>query len=175
MRIPFTTRGYEGTISVRVEPNDPAVSGHDLVVPDLDAEAFRGFPVCTATLAFDGAGINAVFGWIQVITNGSDVSVDLLPNLDATDPFYAYGYLPAFFDAPANPDHADGVWQADTFLVEVPDVIRSRRVSPVAGFRWGYALRAGRPIVLDVAPLEVGEWAGHRDLLAARHPEWTFL
>ncbi|NUR98727.1 MAG: hypothetical protein HOV67_26165 [Kribbellaceae bacterium] len=173
MRIPFTTRGHDGTITVQVSPNDPAVSGHALVVPDLDANAFRGFPVCTASLSFGGEGINAIFGWIQVVENGRSVSVDLLPNLDATDPFYVYGYLPTFFDAPANPDHADGVWRADTFLAVVPDVIRSRVVEPVAGFSWGYELRGGRPRLLEVA--EVDGWAGRRDVLAGQHPAWTFV
>ncbi|HWD81400.1 MAG TPA: hypothetical protein VG497_21040 [Kribbella sp.] len=173
MRIPFTTRGHHGTITVEVAPNNSAVTGHALVVPDLDASAFRGFPVCTASVEFGGAGINAIFGWIQVVDNGGSVSVDLLPNLDATDPFYVYGYLPTFFDAPANPDHADGVWRAETFLVVVPDVIRSRVVSPVAGFGWGYELRGGRPALLDV--VEVDGWGGRRDFRASRHPKWVFL
>ena len=173
MRIPFTARGHDGTITVRVTPNDPAVSGHALVVPDLELDGFRGFPACTASVEFGGEGINAVFGWIQVISNGAEVSVDLLLNLDPTDPFYVYGYLPTFFDAPADPDHADGVWRADTFLVAVPDVIRSRTVEAVAGFSWGYELRGGRPALLGV--VEVGGWAGHRGVLTARHPKWTFL
>ncbi|MFF0270200.1 hypothetical protein [Kribbella sp. NPDC004536] len=119
-------------------------------------------------MEFGGEGINAVFGWIQVIENSGVVSVDLLPNLDATDPFYVYGYLPTFFDAPANPDHADGVWRAETFLVVVPDVIRSRVVELVAGFSWGYELRDGLPELVEVA--EVDGWAGRRDVLASRHP-----
>ncbi|HZX04973.1 hypothetical protein [Kribbella sp.] len=172
MRIPFTTRGHDGEISVRVEPNDPAVSGHYLVAPGLDP---AGFPVCTASLTFGGVGIDAILGWIQVVSSAGEVSVDLMPNLDGTDPFYTYGYLPTFFDAPANPDHSDGVWRADTFLVAVPDVIRSRRVVPVAGFTWGYELVGGRPVVLGVEELAVGEWAGHRELLGSRHPAWGFV
>jgi hypothetical protein len=174
MRIPFSVRGFRGAIAVTVEANDPARTGHDLVVPDLDVEAFRGFPVCTASLTYDGAGIHAIFGWIQVITTADGVSVDLLPNLDGTDPFSAYGYLPTFFDAPANPGHPDGVWRADTFLVVVPDVIRSRVVVPVAGFTWGYELVGSRPVVSPVGELTVGEWAGHRDVLTQQHPGWGF-
>jgi hypothetical protein len=173
--IPFETRGQRGLITVRVVPNeDPWASGHQLVVPDLNAEAFRGFPICTASLRYHGHGINAIMGWIQVVTSGSDVSVDLAPNLDATDPFYAYGYLPTFFDAPANPDHPDGTWRADTFLVVVPDVGRSRTVVPIAAFTWGYELRSGRPTLLDVAAVPAKEWAGHRAVLEADHPAWSF-
>ncbi|GAA1156294.1 hypothetical protein GCM10009630_62850 [Kribbella jejuensis] len=172
MRIPFTARGHNGTITVEVSPNDPAVSGHALVVPDLELDAFRGFPMCTASVSFAGQGINAIFGWIQVVDNGGSVSVDLLPNLDPTDPFYVYGYLPTFFDAPANPDHTDGVWRATTFLVMVPDVIRSRVVEPLAAFTWGYELHAGQPRFLKVVALD--GWAGHHDVLASTHPTWTF-
>jgi hypothetical protein len=174
MRIPFTARGHRGTIDVRIEPNDPPRFGHQLVVAKPDENAFRGFPVCTAALTYDGEGINAIFGWIQVITTAGEVTVDLLPNLDQTDPFYTYGYLPTFFDAPVNPDHPDGTWRADTFLVLVPDVIRSRVVVPVAGFSWGYELVASRPTVLPAAGLQADGWAGHRDVLAAAHPAWVF-
>ncbi|MFI5693531.1 hypothetical protein ACIA58_16915 [Kribbella sp. NPDC051586] len=173
--IPFEVRGQRGLISVRVVPNDdPWASGHQLVVPDLNAEAFRGFPVCTASLRYHGRGINSIMGWIQVVVRGADVTVDRAPNLDGTDPFYAYGYLPTFFDAPANPDHPDGTWRADTFLVVVPDVIRSRTVVPIAGFTWGYELRAGRPTLLDVAGRSVADWGGHREVLETGHPAWSF-
>jgi hypothetical protein len=143
-------------------------------VPEVDENVFRGFPVCTAALTYDGEGINAFFGWIHVITAVGEVTVDLLPNLDQTDPFYTYGYLPTFFDAPANPGHPDGTWRADTFLVLVPDVVRSRVVVPVAGFSWGYDLSASRPTVLPATELQTDDWAEHRDLLEASHPVWVF-
>jgi hypothetical protein len=175
--IPFDTRGHRGLISVRIVPNDdPWASGHQLVVPDLDAKAFRGFPMCTASLRYHGHGIAAIMGWIQVITREFDgnVSVDLAPNLDHTDPFYTYGYLPTFFDAPANPDHPDGTWRADTFLVVVPDVIHSRTVESIAGFTWGYRLESGRPTLLDVTPGSATGWSGHNAVLTKSHPTWTF-
>jgi hypothetical protein len=169
LSLPFETRGHRGLISVRVIPNDdPWASGHQLVVPDLDAEAFRGFPICTASLRYHGQGIEAIMGWIQVI-NG--VAVDLVPNLSGVDPFYSYGYLPTFFDAPV---HHDGRWQADTFLTVVPDVIHSQVVEPIAAFSWGYELQSGRPNLLDVTALAARDWAGHRALLEAGHPTWTF-
>ncbi|MFC9692255.1 hypothetical protein ACFTSF_27145 [Kribbella sp. NPDC056951] len=174
--VPFETRGHRGLISVRVIPNDdPWASGHQLVVPDLDAEAFRGFPICTAALRYHGQGVQAIMGWIQVVTNGGSATVDLVPNLSSVDPFSSYGYLPTFFDAPANPDHPDGTWRADTFLVVVPDVIRSRVVEPIAAFSWGYELYSGRPELLDVGALPAKGWAGHRELLEAGHPAWTFV
>ncbi|TCC50842.1 hypothetical protein E0H75_11795 [Kribbella capetownensis] len=177
LSIPFDVRGHRGLISVRIVPNDdPWASGHQLVVPDLNAEAFRGFPLCTASLRYHGYGIKAMMGWIQLVTRDfdGDISVDRAPNLNPADPFYTYGYLPTFFDAPANPNHPDGTWRADTFLVIVPDVIRSRTVAPVAAFTWGYRLEAGRPTLLDVTPLASARWSGHRSVLEAAHPTWTF-
>ncbi|MET7281701.1 hypothetical protein ABZS29_25930 [Kribbella sp. NPDC005582] len=175
LSLPFETRGHRGLISVRVIPNDdPWASGHQLVVPDLNAEAFRGFPICTAGLRYHGQGIEAIMGWIQVVSNGGTSTVDLVPNLSGVDPFSSYGYLPTFFNAPANPGHPDGQWRADTFLAVVPDVVRSRVVEPVAAFSWGYELYSGRPELLDVTPLAARDWAGHRSLLEAGHPTWTF-
>lgn len=177
LSIPFETRGNRGLISVRIVPNDdPWASGHQLLVPGLNAEAFRGFPICTASLRYHGQAIAGIMGWIQVATREFDgeMSVDRAPNLDQTDPFYTYGYLPTFFDAPANPDHPDGIWRADTFLVVVPDVNRSRIVEPIAGFSWGYRLQSGRPTLLDVTALSASGWAGHSAVLEKSHPAWTF-
>ena len=57
-----------------------ALEAQLLVVPDLDAEAYRGFPICTATLRYHGQGINAIMGWVQLITRefDGDVAVDAL-------------------------------------------------------------------------------------------------
>jgi hypothetical protein len=40
--------------------------------------------------------------------------------------FTGFGYLPTFFDAPANPDHPDGEWVAETFLVGSGEDVRNR-------------------------------------------------
>ena len=176
LSVPFEVRGQRGLINIRVLPNDdPWASGHQLVVPDLDAESFRGFPICTATLRYHGQGINAVMGWVQLVTHNSTVTVGTLPFLADAGPLYAYGHLPTFFDAPANPDHPDGEWRADTFLVIAPDVIHSRVLEPVAAFSWGYRLTAGFPDVLDPVRRDATDWSGHRDVLATRYPTWTFV
>jgi hypothetical protein len=103
----------------------------------------------------------------------NDVAVDALPFFAGT-PLYTYGHLPTFFDAPANPDHPDGTWRADTFLVIAPDVIRTQHLSPIAAFTWGYRLVAGYPDVLDPARIDADGWSGHRAALAAAYPTWTF-
>lgn len=178
LSVPFDVRGQRGLINVRVLPNDdPWASGHQLVVPDLDAEAYRGFPICTATLRYHGQGINAIMGWVQLITRefDGDVSVDALPMLAEAGPLYAYGHLPTFFDAPANPGHPDGEWRADTFLVIAPDVIHTRALEPVAAFSWGYRITGGYPDVLDPVRRDASDWSGHRTVLATSYPDWSFL
>lgn len=179
LTVPFETRGQRGLVNIRVlANNDPWASGHQLVVPDLDAESFRGFPICTATLRYHGQGLNAMMGWVQLITNTeaatgrSTVEVDVAPIL--TGPLYSYGHLPTFFDAPANPDHPDGVWRADTFLVIVPDVIRTRVLVPIAAFRWGYRLVGGHPDALDPERRET-DWAEFKTVLSTSYPDWTYL
>jgi hypothetical protein len=177
LSVPFETRGQRGLINVRVVANDdPWASGHQLIVPDLDAETFRGFPICTATLRYHGQGLNAVMGWIQVVARSfdGDTTVDVLPYFAGAAPFSSYGHLPTFFDAPANPDHPDGVWTATTFLTVVPDVIRSREVVPVAAFTWGYRLVGGHPSTLDPERRDHTDWSGHRAVLERDYPAWTF-
>lgn len=177
LSVPFEVRGQRGLINIRVLANDdPYASGHELVVPGLDAEAFRGFPICTATLRYHGQGLNAVMGWVQVVTRSFDrnVSVDTLPFLADAGPLYAYGFLPTFFDAPANPGQPDGVWRADTFLVVTSDVIHTRTLEPIAAFTWGYRITGGYADPVDPARRSA-DWTDHRAVLTKRYPDWTYL
>lgn len=176
LSVPFEVRGQRGLVNVRVVANDdPWASGHQLLVPDLVAESFRGFPICTATLRYHGQGINAIMGWVQLATRDFDglVSVDALPFHAEASPLFSYGHLPTFFDAPANPDHPDGVWRADTFLVIAPDVIRTRSLVPVAAFTWGYRLSGGYPDPLDPVRRDA-DWSDHRGVLQKSYPDWIF-
>ncbi len=101
--------------------------------------------------------------------------MDLPPILADLDcPLFAFGYRPEVFDAPANPDHPDGRWRAETFLVAVPDLARSRRLVAVTGFRWGYDLVAGRPAPLGAEPIGPEHWEQHRPGLTAKYPTWSF-
>ena len=64
-------------------------------------------------------------------------------------------------------------WEAQAFLCEVPDAVMSHRVSPLAGFWWGFDLAgvSDHPSAWAVA---LADWNGHRSLLAAHYPDWTF-
>lgn len=175
LAVQFEIRGQRGLINVRVVPNqDPWASGHQLVAADFDAEAFRGFPICTATLRYHGQGINSWMGWVQMVSRDDEVTVDVPPILAYAGPLYTYGHLPALFDAPADPGGPDGSWQADTFLVVAPDVVHSRHLQPVAAFSWGYRLTDGNPELLEPVPRDAADWGGHEAVLAAQYPAWEF-
>ena len=103
------------------------------------------------------------------------VDIDRAPVFADGSPLYAFGYLPTFSDFPANPDHPDGDWVAETFLVAIPDVVRSAVVVPVAAFSWGYRLRDHRVVeVFEPKQLERSAWDDRRALLHSSHPGWTF-
>ena len=142
LELPFALRGHSGRVQVTVQANrDPRASGHELVAANFDAITFQGFPIAMASIEYDAAALRAIMGWVQVIrhldTHGkvTDLAVDRFPLGPEDSPLYGYGYLPVFFDAPANPDHPDGVWQADTWLVAIPDVIRTRRLAGIVASR----------------------------------------
>ena len=180
LSIPFEHGGAVGTVDVDYRAGrDVDEIGFAGVAVGFDAERFVGFPVVEAHLSYEGTGYRRLFGWLQLIIrdaddgSGRDVSVDTTPALADIDfPLAAYGYLPTWYDAPANPDHPDGTWTAETFLVVVP--VRERVVSMITGFRWGYRLRSGRPSLLPVEPIEPSAWTAHLGLLATRYPIWRF-
>lgn len=176
--VPFRSLGFTGRVVVESTVNsDPVAIGHNLVAQDYDEERFKGFPVVTARIEYDGTGYRRYFGWVQLVTHlyaesgrSPSTSLDAHPAIDV--PVSDFGYLPAFFDAPANPDHPDMRWFAETFLVRLPD---RHTVSPVAGFSWGYDLAAGVPTPLPVAELTTDRWDGQLDTLHEAAPDWTFL
>jgi hypothetical protein len=180
--LPFELRGRRGTVTASIRPNDdPEDLGHPLIATGYRREAFVGFPVLTATVAYDGDGPRAWMGWVQVVhrhdTDGTTTGdVDTLPVFGAGSPMCVFGHRPTFSDAPANPDHPNGDWLADAFLVAIPDVGRSPVLFPVAGFRWGYRLHRGVPVaLLGPDALPDSTWVHHRILLATQFPGWTFL
>ncbi|MDX6309097.1 MAG: hypothetical protein QOI06_2143 [Nocardioidaceae bacterium] len=178
----FSLRERAGSVHVEVWPNDdPEDLGHALVAVGYDVAAFRGFPVIEARISYDGHGPRGWMGWLQVIERHDDdgqvvADVDVAGLMGDESPLYTFGFLPTFCDFPANPDHPDGDWVAHTFLVAVPDVVRTRVLMPVVAFRWGYRLVGGRPVGLFApAELPLGTWDHHRALLDREYPGWRFL
>lgn len=180
LELPFRLRERAGVVRVEVVSNtDPEEIGHPLVAVGYDAAAFRGFPIVQADVAYEGSGALAWMGWLQVIVRTDDDGA-VYPGVDVAGlfgdecPLYVFGFKPTFSDFPANPTHPDGNWVADAFLVAIPDVVRSRVLDLVAGFRWGYRLQAGRAVErFSPTPLGVADWNAHLPLLASEYPTWT--
>jgi hypothetical protein len=104
-----------------------------------------------------------------------DTHVDLAPELAALDrPLCCAGYLPTFFDAPANPDHPDGDWVAETFLVVSPTGSEPKELTALVGFRWGYHLQSGSPTLLPLELSTPADWSRCADVLRASYPSWSF-
>ena len=177
--IPFRMHDQAGVVAVAFGVNhDPVATGHDLVAVGYDEGTFRGFPVVECRVDYSGTGYRGLCGWLQIVDRSEETgmlesSVDLLPALAHTDsPMCYLGYLPTFFDAPANPDHPNGRWIAETFLVE----LRARQpwLRAVAGLRWGYELTDGRAAPIPPEQAAPSAWDERRAFLEARFPRWTF-
>lgn len=183
LTIPFHLRGYNGLVSVFYRENrDPHRAGFDALGLPFDLALTEGYPTCLATVTYAGQGYRGYMGWIQIVTNRDPAtgeehaSNDVLPmHEDVDSPFATFGYVPSFFDAPANPDHETEDWIADAFLVACPNVARARRVAALLGFRWGYTLRAKKAAPAPIEVVNAATWDGHLPLLRERYPTWEFM
>lgn len=176
LTVPFESRGRPGRVEIAIHPNDdPVKSGNTFITPEVEPAALRDFPVVTATVRLEAIGPAGVFGWVQLVTQRLDRG-EIHRAIDAVEwmaPLCAFGYLPTFMDAPATPGDVDTTWSADTFLVQLPDVSRTRRLQPLCGFRWGYRTKDGR--AAGLLPVHAADAAGWRDLqvvLERDHPAW---
>ena len=179
LHIPFELHGHDGVVAVEYGTNsDPVATGHDLFAIGYDRQSFLGFPVMQCRLTYSGTGYRSLCGWIQIVTRsevtgGEDRTVDVLPCLAPSDsPMCFVGYLPTFFDAPANPHHPDGRWLAETFLTQFDP--RLPRVRAVAAVAWGYDLLGGHPRPLAPERLPLKAWNRRRSFLTQEYPRWTF-
>lgn len=178
----FACRGGTGRVLVHYGTiEDPAMLGFDLLDVGVELTQVIGFPAVRAEVSFDREGYHSYFGWVQTISRTDSMSGAVLAEVDLPQflegdglPMLAFGYLPSFYDAPANPHHPDGSWQASTFLVAIPDLARSRVLEPVAGFGWGYQLAGGKPTPLPLAALGDDAWNEARRLLTDAFPFWSF-
>ncbi len=180
LTLPFQLRGYAGRVVVNYAVNqDPRRWGFYL----FDMTGAAGYPVCQATVEYEGAGYHAVVGWIQLVTihetqdAHARTFVDTYPMFEPIDtPFAAFGYLPTLYDIPS-PDPAlrDQTWRAESFLVACPDVCFHRQIALITSFSWGYRIAQHVPTIEPVQPLERTRWDQHLTLLREHHPSWEFL
>src|SRR5690242_387238 len=63
LRIPFHLRGFAGQVEVFYGVNrDPLRAGFDALHIPLDLTLTMGFPVCRATITYEGTGYRAAMG-----------------------------------------------------------------------------------------------------------------
>jgi hypothetical protein len=171
MRLEFTLRDLPGSVDVVLEPND-------------DPEALgcrpwgRGFPVCTAKVAYAGRGYAAALGWMQLVHSTDDASARAAfepdpyePLGQLSHPFCWFGFAPTLFDAPSRRSRPDMEWTAHSFLgfIGAP-----REARAILGFSWGFAVREGDVTIGRATPLEAAEWDAHMFVLRGTHPTWQF-
>lgn len=104
---------------------------------------------------------------------GVDLGSGMDPHSLSPGPFYVFGYLPTFADAPANPDHHDLDRVAGAFLVTV-EHLRDTRLRPVVVFRSGYRRPAGNQSEL-IAPTPAGiqQWSALGTEIHRQYPDWS--
>ncbi len=179
LTIPFHIRDDEGEVRISYEVNeDPARWGALLLGFNDLPDPGKGFPTCTARVAFGGEGYAAAMGWIQILRfTGAEegVLVDQPPQVAGVDmPYLCFGPNPSFFDNPFTDQHGMH-WIAETFLVISPDAVMTRVVQPVCGFSWGYSTEGERTALLPLALVDAAQWLAACEVLRERYPSWTFL
>jgi hypothetical protein len=150
VRLEFTLRQLPGFVDVTLVPNlEPEALG-------CRAAGF-GFPVCTATVSFEGRGYAAALGWIQLVrsTDGSgpcgQFEMDPYEPLGTLPhPFCWFGFAPTLFDAPSRVRRDDLDWTAHSFLAFIGE---PHEVRVILGFSWGFVVREQAVVIEDAAPL----------------------
>jgi hypothetical protein len=176
MEIDLWHDGDQGRVTVTCVPNDdPAAIG--------TGEEARGFPVCSATIAYPGRGYRASFGWVQLVCStdnafeGRAFEMDPLQLFeDSPAPFCWYGITPVLFDAPSRDERQPLEWLAHSFLAVTPrEQDASKRVVPLLGFSWGFLIGDDGGIMLrPVEQLSARGWNDHLPYLRDRYPSWQF-
>lgn len=182
MEIEFSVGALPGRVSVTCLPNDdPTALGCALTTPEV-AHHYEGFPVCTATVDYEGKGYAALFGWTQLVkstdnrSQGETFEMDPFSlYADIPTPFCWFGFNPTLFDAPARRERTPLQWLAHSFLcfTSAPGV---KGVRTVLGFGWGFEITAdGEISIYPVRRLESHEWNHHLDHLRTQYAQWSFL
>jgi hypothetical protein len=171
MRLEFTLRQLPGFVDVTLVPNvEPEALG-------CRASGF-GFPVCTATVSFEGQGYAAALGWIQLVRSTDGPGPGVQFEMDPYEPlgtlphpFCWFGFAPMLFDAPSRARRDDLDWTANSFLAFIGE---PHEVRAILGFSWGFVVREQVVVIEDAAPLAADTWAAHLPLLRHAHPSWRF-
>ena len=179
--IPFAVNNERGSIAVRVTRNVGAKHWGFNILGAMSDWELKGFPVMKATVAFNGKGYRAIFGWIQIVhldfphDGRKKAIVDVVPShIGLGVPFTYFGHLPTLFDAPARHPRSHGSFTAEAFLCKPPLLARTGAIEFIAGFRWGYKINgiSGELEHLPVKRIGASAWAKHRGLIVKKYPKW---
>jgi hypothetical protein len=173
--LPFAHNGVVGAITAVCEPNDhPALRGC--------AEGSLNLPFLTATIASKLSGYCAMVGWVQLVRSSDNASKGAAFEMDpfslfaeVESPYCFYGHLPTLFDGPSRASRNDMSWIAHTFLAVSPVRPVARSVRPLAGFSWGFDIRAQHITFREPTALTENEWRDHLPVLRAAFPNWSFV
>jgi hypothetical protein len=182
LTLEFRLRGFHGSVRVAATVNDdPARWGYHLLgIDQAIVDAAHGHPVVQATVEFPAEGYAAELGWIQVVWHSipdtpARVICDVPPQMaDSGMPFMSFGTRPTFFDAPAD-TVPSSKFRATAFLTYSPDVLMTKVVAPICGFRWGFDRVAGESTSIPIERAESADWDGMADELRALYPAWDFV
>ncbi len=175
LEIPFVARSGSGVIEVTVDrTDDPTRYGQ--------VSTATGFPICTATVAFDLKGYNGLLGWVQTVGTKSSPDADRIFEVDPLQvfeglelPFGFYGLNPVMFDAPYRSDRTKYLdWLAQAFLCVAPTHPMEKEVGAVAGFSWGFRMSNGDVSIGPVERLHATDWSKHLETFSQRYPSWRF-
>ena len=179
VRMSFRLLEAQGWIDVAVESNtDPEALG----CPPFA----QGFPVCTATVSYEGKGYRAALGWVQLVrstdnaSGGEEFEMDPYSPLGPLPhPFCFFGFAPVLFDAPMRESREDMDWIANSFLCfAAPSVLAPEAGGPearaVAGFEWGFRTRNSDVVGRPPESLGSAAWDSHLSLMRSEHPSWGF-
>ena len=184
INLEFRHHGHMGWVHVTVSRNHGVLSSGFTAIDERFTDSMvKGFPVMKAAVSFQGAGYEAMFGWLQVISHDyergeEEFSVDIADQFrEFMNPFCYYGYKPTLYDAPRHVAPGLKVWKAYTFLCPLflSGQERIRDIVPVAGFTWGYMLE-GKSVSSILPPLSASpdEWATVRGNVSGSYREWSF-
>ena len=179
---PFFIRDYAGELKINYHVNkNPDIWGFSKLDLPFSIETAKGFPVCEATISYEGKGYHSVFGWIQTIemdikdeqqqSSFVDVGV-LFKEIDM--PFFSFGNLPILFDAPCIKNIQNMSWTAQSFLVTIGDVMMTKDIYYVTGFEWGYDIVDGLPNIKPIKKLNEDDWNKQTIFLNKEYNTWNF-
>ncbi len=174
LTLPFSYNGVVGAITAVCEPNDdPALRGC--------AGGSLNLPFLTATIAIKLSGYRAMVGWVQLVRSSDNASKGAAFEMDpfslfaeVESPYCFYGHLPTLFDGPSRTSRQDMSWIAHSFLAVSPVRPVARSVRPLAGFSWGFDIRAQHVTFRTPTALTEDEWHDHLTILGAAYPNWSF-